>query len=45
MPLDPQTRRNLDLFQGGRSGTGRSLLSELDETETARGARVLRAWL
>ncbi|MSQ13674.1 MAG: DNA mismatch repair protein MutS [Dehalococcoidia bacterium] len=45
VPLDPQTRRNLDLFQGGRSGTGRSLLSELDETETAMGARLLRAWL
>ena len=46
MVLDPQTRRNLELFQGGRWGeSNASLLSVLDRTKTAMGGRLLRAWL
>ncbi len=46
MALDPQTRRNLELFEGGRWGAkGQSLLSVLDHTETPMGARLLRRWL
>ena len=43
MALDPQTRRNLELFEGGRWGAkDQSLLSVLDLTETPMGARMLR---
>ena len=42
--LDPQTRRNLELFEGGRAGAP-SLLETLDRTHTAMGARLLRARL
>ncbi len=42
--LDPQTRRNLDLF-GGRSDGETSLVETLDRTQTAMGARLLRARL
>ena len=46
MVLDPQTRRNLELYQGGRWGdAGASLLSVLDRTKTAMGGRRLRSWL
>ena len=46
MALDPQTRRNLELFEGGRWGArGQSLLSVLDCTQTPMGARLLRRWL
>ncbi|MBI4199605.1 MAG: DNA mismatch repair protein MutS [Chloroflexi bacterium] len=46
MVLDAQTRRNLELFQTARSGEeGPSLLSVLDFTKTAMGARLLRRWL
>lgn len=46
MVLDPQTRRNLEIFRGARSGSSReSLLSVLDLTRTAMGGRLLRAWL
>ncbi len=46
MVLDPQTRRNLDLFEGGRWGERQhSLLAVLDETKTPMGARLLRRWL
>ncbi len=46
MVLDPQTRRNLELFEGGRWGdTSASLLSVLDRTRTAMGGRVLRSWV
>ena len=46
MTLDHQTRRNLELFQGGRWGSsGPSLLSTLDLTRTAMGGRLLRRWL
>ena len=46
MVLDPQTRRNLELFEGGRWGdTKTSLLSVLDRTRTPMGGRLLRRWL
>ncbi|MEX2598713.1 MAG: DNA mismatch repair protein MutS, partial [Dehalococcoidia bacterium] len=46
MALDPQTRRNLELFEGGRWGDkDSSLLKVLDLTETPMGARLLRRWL
>ena len=47
MVLDPQTRRNLELFEGGRWGgdTGASLLAALDRTKTSMGARQLRRWV
>jgi DNA mismatch repair protein MutS len=46
MVLDAQTRRNLELFEGAR-GAGRAgtLLSAVDRTRTALGARLLRARL
>jgi len=43
--LDPQSRRNLELetnLSGGRTNT---LLSVLDKTVTAMGARLLKRWL
>ncbi len=45
--LDPQTRRNLELFAPGRAGgaAGGSLLETLDRTLTPMGARLLRARL
>jgi DNA mismatch repair protein MutS len=46
MALDAHTRRNLELFESGRSGNPRgSLLSVLDMTKTAMGGRLLRRWL
>ena len=46
MALDPQTRRNLELFEGGRWGDrSASLLSVLDRTKTSMGGRTLRAWV
>ena len=46
MVLDAQTRRNLELFQGGRWGAAElSLLSVLDRTKTSMGGRLLRRWL
>ena len=46
MTLDPQTRRNLELFEGGRwGGRDQSLLKVLDLTVTPMGARLLRRWL
>jgi len=46
MMLDVQTIRNLELFAGGRWGTAEvALLTILDETKTAMGARLLRNWL
>ncbi|MCI0779578.1 MAG: DNA mismatch repair protein MutS, partial [Chloroflexi bacterium] len=46
MVLDQQTRRNLELFEGGRWGSkDQSLLAVLDLTETPMGARLLRRWL
>ena len=46
MVLDPQTRRNLELFHGGRWGeSSLSLFSVLDHTKTPMGGRLLRQWL
>ena len=46
MALDSQTRRNLELFQGGRSETKQlSLLGTLDLTKTPMGGRLLRQWV
>ncbi len=46
MTLDPQTRRNLELFTAGRwESRDWSLLASLDDTRTAMGARLLRRWL
>ena len=46
MSLDPQTQRNLELFQSGRCGANPlSLLSVLDLTRTPMGGRLLRKWL
>ncbi|HEX8981344.1 MAG TPA: DNA mismatch repair protein MutS, partial [Ktedonobacterales bacterium] len=46
MTLDAHTRRNLELFESGRSGSVKgSLLSILDLTRTPMGGRLLRRWL
>ena len=46
MTLDPQTRRNLELFAAGRwDNSDMSLLKALDGTRTPMGARLLRKWL
>lgn len=46
MILDAATRRNLELTRTARDGQYQgSLLSILDRTETAMGARLLRQWL
>src|SRR4030042_192316 len=43
MALDAQTQRNLEIFQGARSGaTEGSLLSVIDMTKTPMGGRLLR---
>ena len=46
MALDDRTRRNLELFEGGR-GQQRdlSVLASIDRTRTVLGARLLRRWL
>ena len=46
MTLDAHTRRNLELFESGRSGTIKgSLLWVLDKTRTPMGGRLLRRWI
>ncbi len=46
MPLDISTRRNLELTETIRSRSAKgSLLSVLDQTVTAMGGRLLRAWV
>ena len=46
MALDSRTRRNLELFEGGRGGQRElSLLAAIDRTRTAMGSRLLRRWL
>jgi DNA mismatch repair protein MutS len=46
MTLDAHTRRNLELFESGRSGGVKgSLLWVLDATSTPMGGRLLRRWL
>ncbi|MDP2955889.1 MAG: DNA mismatch repair protein MutS [Longimicrobiales bacterium] len=46
MLLDEMTRRNLELVEPLRSGDeGGTLLSVMDDTATAMGARLLRRWI
>jgi DNA mismatch repair protein MutS len=46
MTLDAATRRNLELTQTIRTGSARgALLTVLDRTATAMGARMIRRWL
>ena len=46
MALDRQTRRNLELLQGGRwGGDGPSLYGTLDLTRTPMGGRLFKRWL
>ena len=46
MTLDAHTRRNLELFESGRSGSVKgSLLWILDKTRTPMGSRLLRRWI
>lgn len=46
MPLDATSRRNLELKETMREKSKKgSLLSVLDETKTAMGARMLRKWV
>ena len=46
MALDEMTRRNLELVEPLRAGEdGGTLLSVLDRTRTAMGARLLRRWV
>jgi DNA mismatch repair protein MutS len=46
MLLDEMTRRNLELVEALRPGEeGGTLISVLDETVTAMGARLLRRWI
>jgi len=43
--LDPQTRRNLELETNLSGGQEHTLLSVIDKTATAMGARLLRRWI
>jgi DNA mismatch repair protein MutS len=47
MPLDEMTRRNLELTDSLRGGTGQegTLIGVLDRTLTPMGARLLRQWI
>ena len=46
MTLDLHTRRNLELFESGRSGSSKgSLLWILDKTRSPMGGRMLRRWV
>ena len=46
MSLDASTRRNLELFEGGKAQTKDfSVLAAIDRTRTVLGARLLRRWL
>jgi len=46
MTLDPYTRRNLELFESGRSGSVKgSLLWVLDRTRSPMGGRLMRRWI
>ena len=43
MQLDKQTRRNLEIYNGGIDGIEQhSLLATLDQTQTSMGARLMR---
>ena len=43
--IDPTTLKHLEVVDGAEGGREGSLLAELDRTQTAMGARLLRAWL
>jgi len=43
--VDPATLRNLEIFQSARGLREGSLLSAVDRTATAAGARLLERWL
>ncbi len=43
--LDPATLRNLEIFDSGRGGREASLLSAINRTVSAAGARLLERWL
>ena len=43
--LDPATLRNLEIFASTRGGRQGSLISAIDGTTTAAGARLLERWL
>ncbi len=46
MTLDPHTRRNLELFESGRTGSIKgSLLWVLDKTRSPMGGRLMRRWI
>src|SRR5712692_6647877 len=46
MTLDAHTRRNLELFESGRSGSVKgSLLWVLDKTRSPMGGRLMRRWI
>ena len=46
MALDSRTRRNLELYEGGRNrDRDLSLLAAIDRTRTVMGSRLLRRWL
>jgi len=45
MTLDAQTRRNLELMESSRGERRHALITVLDQTRTAMGARLLRRWL
>jgi DNA mismatch repair protein MutS len=46
MTLDTHTRRNLELFETGRSGSVKgSLLWILDKTRSPMGGRLMRRWI
>jgi DNA mismatch repair protein MutS len=43
--IDPVTLKHLEILEGSEGGRQGSLLSELDQTITPMGGRLLRAWL
>ena len=43
--IDEESRKNLEIFYSQHGGTETSLFNLLNETLTAPGARLLRAWL
>ena len=45
MTLDAHTRRNLELFESGRSGSVRLVGWVLDKTRSPMGGRLLRRWI
>ncbi|MDR1907004.1 MAG: DNA mismatch repair protein MutS [Puniceicoccales bacterium] len=45
MIIDPNTARNLELFRNGKGGRTNTLLSVIDYTKTAVGARLLEKML